>query len=218
MSHLSCNNNVQAPKPKSRACKHWWEVWRVRKGVGLGRYLDEVGWIWNCGHFCRDLWCCGGKACGNGGLGVTLSLGPPLLRGWVNLSTLPCCDRSTDPPRAVGSASALPPCYESFKGELLDVNGLAVGWESQLFCTNKLADRSTTTSPSKLIDKRRVVVLSLPLGFNNLFHNKSLPLRALWPTFHILLATRMCSFSLEICYAFKSMDKFIFTIEKHEKK
>jgi hypothetical protein len=46
-----------------------------------------------------------------------------------------------------------------------------------------------------------------------LFLNQPLPYRALYLTFRILLATRKCSFSLKICWAFKSAAQLIFSIE-----
>jgi hypothetical protein len=64
----------------------------------------------------------------------------------------------------------------------------------------------------ELIRNEGAGVLS-SLGFNNLFLNQPLPYRALYLTFRILLATRKCSFSLKICWAFKSAAQLIFSIE-----
>ncbi len=49
----------------------------------------------------------GGGACGDGGRGASLLLGPPSHRGWVDLLIIPCYDRSANLPKAIGFVSAL---------------------------------------------------------------------------------------------------------------
>ncbi len=70
---------------------------------------------------------------------------------------------------------------------------------------------------SELIGNEGARVPSL-LGINGLFFNQPLPCRALRPAFRILSTTIRCSFSLEICWASKSVAQLIFSIERKKKK
>ncbi len=179
----------------------------------MRRYLEKVGPIWmrNCFH--HGLWHCEGRILWCWRLWSTTFVEAAIAQKLSWLLSSFVLQSQCDLPRAAGSAGAPLLYCGSFKGKLFDVNGLTPDWESRLFCANILAYQSTRADPSSLCDGERAMAPPPPLGFKSLFQNNPLPWCASWPAFWILSATRICSFSLEICCASKFVAQFVFTIK-----